>query len=92
MTPSQIDIPVSDMPRQRDVARIEELVRDLSDESGTLNALLREHFDAARFYLLGSMPHEYGLELRLAKDRLPDIEDENLRARVAEFLRSQDAA
>jgi len=80
----------ADFRLDRDVARIEELVRDLEDQSGTLNALLREHFDSARFYLLGSMPREYALELKLAEHLLPDIEDETIQTRVADFLRSQE--
>jgi hypothetical protein len=50
---------------------------------------MREHLDAARFYLLGSMPAEYEFSLKLAADSLPDIEDKELQARVAGFLRSQ---
>jgi hypothetical protein len=73
------------------VGRIELLMRDLEGESGTSNSLMREHLEAARFYLLGSMPNEYRLNLKLATQRLPDIQDEGLRARVAEFLRSQES-
>jgi hypothetical protein len=75
--------------RNRDVANLEQLVRDLAGEYGTPNALMREHLDAARFYLLGSMPAEYEFSLKLAADSLPDIEDKELQARVAGFLRSQ---
>jgi hypothetical protein len=42
----------------QDAARLQELARDLPGESGTPNAVMREHLEAARFYLLGSMPHE----------------------------------
>jgi len=65
-------------------------VRGLDGQSGTLNALMREHFDSARFYLLSSMPGEYRLELRLAEHLLPHIEDDAIQTRVAGFLRSQD--
>ena len=75
--------------RNRDAANIEELVRDLAGAESTLNALVREHLDAARFYLLGSMPAEYEFSLKLAADSLPDIEDKELQARVAAFLQSQ---
>ena len=74
---------------QSDVAKLEDLVRDLTGEDGTPNALVREHLDAARFYLVGSMPAEYEFSLKLAADSLTDIEDKELRARVAAFLRSQ---
>jgi len=72
-----------------DVSNIEGLVRDLAGEEGTPNALVREHLDAARFYLLGSMPAEYEFSLKLAADSLPDMEDKELQARVATFLQRQ---
>lgn len=50
---------------------------------------MREHLEAARFYLLGSMPHEYALTLQLAQQLLPSIEDRGLQSRVADFLKSQ---
>lgn len=81
----------SDSRRVRDIARIEALLRDLHGESDTVTGLMREHLEAARFYLLGSMPHEYGHTLRLARDLSGDIEDKNLQSRVTDFLRSQDA-
>ena len=74
------------MTRERDAARLNQLLSEFSDQPDTLSALLREHLDAARFYLLGSMPHEYQFELKLAEDLLPSIEDETLQARVADFL------
>jgi hypothetical protein len=80
-----------DFRLERDVNRLEELVRDLAGEPGTPNALMREHLEAARFYLLGSMPHEYRLSLKLAKDLLPDIEDKGLQNRIADFLQSQES-
>ena len=72
-----------------DVSYIEELVRDLVEKDCTPNALVREHLDAARFYLLGSMPAEYEFSLKLAADSLPDMEDKELQARVATFLQRQ---
>jgi hypothetical protein len=65
-------------------------MRDLEGASGTPNGLMHEHLEAARFYLLGCMSREYELSLKLAKTLLPDIEDENLRDRVAEFIQSQE--
>jgi hypothetical protein len=82
------DADTSDSERTRDAARLEELVRDLADRPGAI-ALMREHLEAARSYLLGSMPHEYSFNLKLAKDLLPDIDDKGLQTRVADFLRSQ---
>lgn len=52
---------------------------------------MREHLEAARFYLFGSMPHEYHFTLGLAKELLPDIEDRPLRAHLADFLHSQES-
>ena len=73
----------------RDASVLEELVRDLEGGSGA-SALMREHLEAARCYLLGSMPIEYNFNLKLAKQLLPDIEDKRFRARVDDFLRSQE--
>ena len=72
------------------VARIEQLMCELEGDSGTPNGLMREHLEAARFYLLGSMPGEYRLSLKLAAHLLPDIEDKALQSRVAGFLRAQE--
>ena len=77
-----------DSDRARDADRLEELVRDLEGRSGA-SALMREHLETARSYLLGSMPHEYNFNLELARHLLPDIDDKGLQTRVADFLRSQ---
>jgi hypothetical protein len=69
---------------------IEDLMRDLADETGTPKALLREHLDSARFYLHGSMPVEYRFSLGLARDLVPDLPDKGLRDRVMDFLQSQE--
>jgi len=85
--PSNKGLPAS--PRDPDLARIDELVRDLGEGDGTPNAMIREHLEAARFYLLGSMPAEYQLNLELAEGLVSDLDDENLQGRIREFLRSQ---
>ena len=72
------------------IVHIEELMRDLARETGTPEALLREHLESARFYLLGCMPDEYRFSLRLARDVLPDLHNKSLRERVTDFLRNQD--
>ena len=89
MTQRSEETATAESRRNRDAAIIEELVRDLAGEYGTSNALTREHLEAARFYLLGSMPAEYEFSLKLAADSLPDVGDKELHARVAAFLRSQ---
>jgi hypothetical protein len=71
------------------ITRIEELLRDLEGGSDTPNGYMREHLEAARFYLLGSMPQEYRLNLELAGQLLPEIDDRNLRGRIAAFLDDQ---
>ena len=84
----QTETPISDPSHE--VARIEELIRDLAGESSTPNGLVRENLEAARYYLLGSMPREYRMSLKLASSHLPDLPDKNLQSRVAEFLHSQE--
>ncbi len=71
------------------VARLDELVHDLAGGDGTPRSLLREHLEAARFYLLGAMPAEYQLNLELAEGLLPDIEDKDLQGRIRTFLRNE---
>jgi len=71
--------------------RLEEFLAELPEQSSGVAGLLREHLAEARFYLHGSMPQEYALILKLAEGLLPDLTDEKLRRRIAEFLRSQQA-
>jgi hypothetical protein len=88
MTPHYKETDSSGSSRAHDAARLEELLRDLAGRSGA-SALMREHLETARSYLLGSMPDEYNFNLKLAKHLLPDIDDKSLQTRVADFLRSQ---
>jgi hypothetical protein len=77
---------------QDDAVRIEELIHDLhelEDVSATPGSTMGEHLEAARFYLLGAMPQEYRLSLKLAEQNLPNIANEGLRSRLANFLRSR---
>ena len=76
-------------PRDSDVARIDELVRDLGEGDRSPNAMIREHLEAARFYLLGSMPSEYQFNLELAEGLVSDLDDQDLQGRIREFVRSQ---
>jgi len=78
------------MPRGAAVY-LEVLTQDLEGRSGPYE-LIRQHLEAARAYLLGSMPREYRFNLKLVKDLLPDIEDRDLRKRIAGFLRRQEAS
>ena len=78
-----------DARRDATVARLEELARELAGGDDSPRGLLREHLQAARFYLLGAMPSEYQFSLGLAEELLPEIEEKNLQDRLREFLRSQ---
>jgi hypothetical protein len=78
--------PVAAQPEE--AARLEELIHEM-DESAAPNPAMREHLDAAHFYLLGGMRREYDLTLKLAEEILPGIRDERLERRIADFLRSQ---
>jgi hypothetical protein len=71
------------------LARIEELIRELTGGPGSYDDLMREHLEEARFYLLGCMPLEYKVTLEIARETLPAIENRDLRERIGEFLRVQ---
>ena len=71
---------------------MEELIIELPSESSTVEGLMREHLESARSYLLSSMVGEYGLCLKLARDLLPDLENDALKERIAAFVESQSSA
>src|SRR5205823_5228339 len=76
-----------------DIARIEELMRDLEDyTSDTPEFLMRDHLEAMRLYILNSMPEEYNLTLKLARNLLPAIQDGRFKQRLTEVLESPVAA
>ena len=66
---------------------IDDLLSRLTDQPGA--RLMREHLEAARFNLLNSMSQEYQFDLGLAKTALADIEDKDLRTKIASFLEDQ---
>jgi hypothetical protein len=70
-----------------ELARMDELIRDLDAPLGTPQGYMREHLTAARSYLIGSMPEEYQMTLEMAKQTLPEIEQTQLRSRIDAFLR-----
>lgn len=72
-----------------DAAVLEDLIRSLEGSPDTPIGLMREHLDAAHFYLLGGMIDEYELTLQLADRLLPEIGDNGLRSRINDFIRSQ---
>jgi hypothetical protein len=71
-----------------ELARLDELLEELGQASESQCELLREHLESARIYLVGSMPAEYALTLRLAGEAANCITDRNLRARVEEFVKA----
>jgi hypothetical protein len=91
MTEHQRERNVTDSAYTSDPARIEELILDLSEQPGAITSLMREHLEAARFYLIASMPQEYAFNLTLAKQLLTEIENKHLKSRIANFLQSEEA-
>lgn len=74
----------------KDLAELDKLLDGLSGESEAQCELLREHLEGARTYLLGSMPTEYALSLRMADESLNCVSNRSLRARIEHFIQSQD--
>ena len=72
-----------------DLARLEELIRDLVGGDDTQKGLIREHLEAARFYLHGAMLAEYLFNLELAEGLVSELGDKDLQHRIREFVRSQ---
>ena len=72
--------------REEELARIDELIRDLDVRLDTPQGLMREHLAAVRSYLHGAMPEEYKMTLDMAKEFLTEIEDPALRSRLDAFL------
>jgi hypothetical protein len=70
-----------------ELVRLDELLEELSKETGAQCELLREHLVSARTSLIGSMPAEYALNLRMAGEALSCVSDQNLHARIKEFIR-----
>jgi hypothetical protein len=70
-------------------ALIDDFISRLDGESGSPSSLVREHLEAARSTLLNSMPDEYALNLKLAKDALAEIPDGDLRSRISRFIDDQ---
>jgi hypothetical protein len=76
-----------------DIARIEELMGDLDGyASDTPEFLMRDHLEAMRSYILNSMPEEYNLTRKLARDLLPEIQDVGFKQRLTGILESKVAA
>jgi len=65
-----------------DLARLDELLEQLSQETGAQCELLREHLESARAYLV-----EYAFSLKMARETLTCVSDDSLRARIQDFIR-----
>ena len=70
---------------------LDDLLAGLEHEHSPDCGLLREHLQGARSYLLGAMPAEYKLNLRLAGDVVDCIGNEALRRRLDDFIRRETA-
>jgi hypothetical protein len=75
----------------RDLKRIEKLLADLGgagSQGRGPSDLLLEHIEAARRYLVGSMPGEYIVSLEQAHASLGCIADKHTRSEARKVLRS----
>ena len=77
------------MNPDRNLEILDKLIADLAEQPASQCELLREHLDTARSFLLGAMPHEYQLNLRLAEEVLNCTTDQNLRRRMEDFIHGQ---
>jgi len=79
------------MRQDKDLKSLDELIAglggaDFGAQSMGPCGLLLEHLQAARRDLLGSMPGEYGLSLRQAKEFVGCIHDKGARTKTQEAL------
>ena len=74
----------------KDLAELDNLLDELTGETEAQCELLREHLEGARAYLVGAMPTEYALSLRMADEALNCVSNRHLRARIEHFIQSQE--
>lgn len=67
-----------------EVTRLDRLLDELGTEAQY--ELLHEHLESARVYLLGLMPAEYALSLKMAEESLDCVTDSGLRNRIEQFI------
>jgi hypothetical protein len=70
-----------------DIARLDGLLDELGKETEAQCEVLREHLESARVYLVGLMPAEYAVSLKLAEEVLNCVSNNNLRKRIEAFIR-----
>ncbi|MBZ5603000.1 MAG: hypothetical protein LAO79_11895 [Acidobacteriia bacterium] len=76
------------MPLKTGVDELDAMINEVSDPAESQCELLREHLESARNYVLGSMPREYALTLRLAKQMENCIVNPERRERVKHMIES----
>ena len=73
----------------KDLARLDEILKQLDKGTEDDCDLLREHLQSARASLVGSMPAEYALSLNMAGEALNCVSDETLRTRIQDFIQGR---
>jgi hypothetical protein len=89
MTHQALESIPSDSVRKTALSDIEQLMTELASQSGDFEDAMQERLEAARFYLLNSMPEEYNLTLDLARQTLPNIQADGIRKHLADFLQGK---
>ena len=72
--------------RDADVKRLDDLIAALRHAQTDPDDLVMEHLHSARTYLLGAMPEEYDLSLRIARQSLDLVAEKPLRDRIDRTL------
>jgi len=74
-----------------DLGRLDEILENLGSEHEAQCELLREHLESARTYLVGAMPAEFELSLKMAKETLNCVSNAELRSRIEDFIQAHTA-
>ena len=72
------------MQTQVDLSSLDRIIEEVP--AGDEYSLLREHLQRARDYQIGAMPQEYLLNMRLAKEAVDCVSDDNRRRRISEMI------
>ena len=76
------------MLQEQDSTRLDELLAELRNATESHCDMLPEYLESARSYLIGAMPAECLLNLRLANETLDCVSNEGLCYRAAELIKS----
>jgi len=71
---------------QADLARIDQLISKVGQSRDVQSALLVEHLQSARTYLLGAMPDEYKFSLMAAKNVAAELSDTSMKDSMTQEL------